>query len=108
MVACLVNVEKGDDVALRDRHAVDVTKRPARLSNHADGHVSRYDREWHVELAVVEVDVGAADFGVERLQECRTGFECGTRILPDFERLARARHDNGSRHFASTLKPTLA
>ena len=48
---------------------------PARRLDDADRHVAGNDRERDVELAVMEVDVGAADLGVERAEQRGAGFE---------------------------------
>ena len=68
-----MDVEEGDDVAFLDRLAVDVLEISARLVDDADGDVAGDDRERDVELAVMEMDVGAADLGVESLEECGAG-----------------------------------
>jgi hypothetical protein len=60
VVAGLVDIEKRDDVTFLDRMPFDVGHFPADRLDDAHRHVARNDWERHVELAVVQVDVGSA------------------------------------------------
>src|SRR6185503_310565 len=95
VVTGLVDVEEGDDVAFLDRRALDVGELASRCFNDADGDVAGDDREWDVEAAVVEVDVGSADLRIERPEQRCPGFEVRSCNVPDFQGLAGASHDGG-------------
>jgi hypothetical protein len=56
------------------------------------------DRERDIETAMVEMDVGAADLGVQGPEEGGTWFEVGFGDVADFERLAGTSHDGGEGH----------
>src|SRR4029079_4623385 len=88
VVTGLVDVEEGDDVAFLDRRALDVGELASRRFNDADGDVAGDDREWDVEAAVVEVDVGSADLRIERPEQRCPGFEVRSCNVPDFQGLA--------------------
>src|SRR6185503_13033893 len=64
VVAGLMDVEEGDDIAFLDRAAIDVSELPARLFDDANRDVPRDDRKWDVELSVVKMDVRPAHLGV--------------------------------------------
>jgi len=98
VVAGLVDVEEGDDVAFLYGVALDVSDPAPRRFDDADGHVAGDNREWDVETTVVEVDVGAANLGVERSEKRGAGFEVGAWDVADFEGPAGASHDGGERH----------
>jgi hypothetical protein len=57
------------------------------------------DRERNLELAVMEMDVGAADFGIQSPKESSAGFQVRFADLGDGERSVRGRHHDGFGHF---------
>ena len=95
VVAGLVHVEEGDDVAFANGVAVDVAQLAARRFDDADGHVAGDDRIGNIQLAVMQMHVGAAHFGVQRAQKCRARLELRRRKLPDHERRVWRGHENG-------------
>ena len=80
---------------------------PRALVDDADGDVAGDDRERDVELAVMEMDVGAAHLGVERLEQRGAGFELRLLDLGDGERGARGGHHDGFRHFSGGRRAEL-
>ena len=60
--------------------------------------MARDDGERDVEPPMVQMDVGAANLGVERSEQCGAGFEVGAWNVPEDQRLAGASHDSGEGH----------
>jgi len=64
------------------------------IRDDADGDVSGNDREGDVQLAVVQMDVGAAHLGVERPQQRCSGLQSRRFKLSNLQRLERTWHDD--------------
>jgi hypothetical protein len=91
-----VNVEKRDRVALTERTTLHVRERPTELGDPADRHVTRNERIGDArELAVMEVDVGAADLGEQHVEQRGTALDHRARELAHAHRLVRRRDRRG-------------
>ena len=95
MAAGLVDVENGDNVAVTDALALAVAELATRCRHCADRHVSRDDRIGDVELAVVEMDVGAADLRIHGMEERRALLELRQRKLSQLDGSVRGGEDGG-------------
>src|SRR5262249_50055423 len=94
VVACLVDVEEGDDVAFFDLLAVNVLDAPTGGFHDADRHVAGDDGIGNAQTPMVQMDVSPANFGVQRAEDRRTGFEEGSQQSCEPERLVWSRHDH--------------
>ena len=75
--------------------ALDVLDPAAGCLDHADRDVPGNDRERDVELSVMQMDVGAADLGVERPKQAPRPAPERRRKRRDPKRLLRTGHDDG-------------
>ena len=79
--------------------ATDVGQGSTGFRHNAHRNVAGNDREGHIELSMMEVNVRSANFRVERLEGCRARLQGRAWVFADLERLVRTGEDYGSGHF---------
>ncbi len=94
-----MHIQESDDVADSDEAAINVGHRPACFYHPPHRYVAGNDRVWHTgQVAVMQMHIGAAHFGKDRLQQNAARLHVGGGQVLHFNRSVGGSHHCGERH----------